>query len=207
MPLESTKIGYWSRLQDFGITIGVLVHPMIRGEKMKKTFPLLLGAIIGATLVCGAPGVALAQDKDLSERKGSISVDQIDIRDALKLLLKSIGVDYIIAPEVQGTVTASFKDKPVEVILRNLLNQVNATYRLEGGIVQVVLREIDKGPTGGGGGDQPTTPDTPKSIQRRIYIKYADPLLVYLLLNGSSQPGGLPPEISTMSSGGGGGRF
>lgn len=172
---------------------------------MKKTYPLLLGLVFGGLFLAGAPTIAHAQDKDLSTIKTNLKVDQIEIRDAIKLLLKSVNIDYTVDSRVQGTVTASLTDKPVEVILRNILNQVNATYRQEGGVITISPREEPAPPEPVRDGGDGTTPKS-KSIQRRIYIRYADPLLVYLLLNGQSQPGGLPPEISTMSSGGGGGQ-
>jgi hypothetical protein len=90
----------------------------------------------------------------------------------------------------------------------NILKQVNATYRVEGGIYQIVLREepttnpID---SQGVGGAAPKT-----TVIRRLKVRQADPQLIITLLSGSQSTNTAPEQstvFNTPSGGGGGGGF
>jgi len=176
---------------------------------MKLNTKLALAAVFGATLFCALPSSALAQDDPSQKNIPSLEYEQADVREALRALFKNVGVSYTIAPEVQGTITVSLKNVTFETALQNITRQVDATYRIEGGIYQIVRREVDA--TGTQTGEVPTvaTGDGKQWIRLRL-IKHADPQLIFLLIGqqGGSQDFSLYPERTTISntpSGGGGG--
>lgn len=70
----------------------------------------------------------------------SMEVQQADVRETLRQLFKQVKVPYSIAPNVQGTVTMSLKNITFEVALQNLTRQVDATYRIRNGLVEVLLK-------------------------------------------------------------------
>jgi hypothetical protein len=161
---------------------------------MKKRITLALGAILAIGMLAGAPAKATAQD-DISQKIiPSLELDSADVREALRALFKNVGVSYSIAPEVQGTVTVSLRNVTFEAAIQNILKQVNATYRVEGGIYQIVLKE-DLGGTGPITTDPGTT--RPTTVIRRLKIRSADPQLIITLLSGS-QSTGVAPEESTI---------
>ena len=172
---------------------------------MKLNTKLAMAAVFGAALFGAFP----AQDDPSQKIIASLEYEQADVREALRALFKNVGVSYTIAPEVQGTITVSLKNVTFETVLQNITRQVDATYRIEGGIYQIVRREIEQG--GVNTGDVPTvaTGDGKQWIRLRL-IKHADPQLIFLLIGqqGGSQDFSLYPERTTVSntpSGGGGG--
>lgn len=173
---------------------------------MKKHMSFVFGALLAVLLVTAAPVRAMAQDDPSNKIIPSLELDQADVRDALKILFRNVGVSYSIAPEVQGTVTVSLKNVQFEVALQNILKQVNATYRVEAGIYQIIVREeprIDQGATG-----PDLTGPQRNTVVRRLPIRHADPLYIITMLAGSQNVAGLAPEMSTLfktggSSGGG----
>ena len=176
---------------------------------MKLNTKLAMAAVFGAALFGAFPAQALAQDDPSQKIIASLEYEQADVREALRALFKNVGVSYTIAPEVQGTITVSLKNVTFETALQNITRQVDATYRIEGGIYQIVRREIEQG--GVNTGDVPTvaTGDGKQWIRLRL-IKHADPQLIFLLIGqqGGSQDFSLYPERTTVSntpSGGGGG--
>jgi hypothetical protein len=179
---------------------------------MKKLSYLAAALALAGVLTAGLPNSAYAQGADpKTVRIQKLELDQADIRDALRVLFNQVGVSYVIAPEVQGTVSASLNDVPFETALRNLLDQVRATYRIEGGVYQIVLREQQ---TPGGGTATPTTPTLPTAQQNRprvIRVNSADPLVIALLITSTQANFSLYPEVSviinTPSVASGGGNF
>ena len=171
---------------------------------MRNKLTLTLGAMLAIGMLAGAPVKAMAQDVG-GQIIPSLELDSADVREALRALFKNVGVSYSIAPEVQGTVTVSLRNVTFEAALQNILKQVNATYRVEGGIYQIVLKEETRAPDVTGpevGGGRPTT------VVRRLKVRSADPQLIITLLSGS-QSTGVAPEESTIfntRSGGGGGQ-
>jgi hypothetical protein len=142
-------------------------------------------------------GIAQNQDDKIIE---SLDLDQADIRDALKIIFKHVGYSYSVDPAVQGTIVIHIEKKPFETVLRNVLNQVEATYRIEGGIYNIVPRPTPVI-------DPPSTdPGTTTQAQtiRRIRIQHADPSLIVRILAGQADIGD-QPETSTLQFGGGGG--
>ena len=68
----------------------------------------------------------------------TVNFQSVDIREALRDVFRKANVSYSIAPDVQGRVTAIGTNVPLETAVRLLANQVGATYRIEGGIYQVI---------------------------------------------------------------------
>jgi|GEM_PF-4416437 len=72
----------------------------------------------------------------------SYSVDQVEIRKALTDFFTSQKVHALISARVQGVVTAELRNLSAETVLQNVLRQVNATYRVENGVYEIVLKEM-----------------------------------------------------------------
>src|SRR6185436_12387754 len=109
---------------------------------MKRHILLTISAIALAGLVA-SPMNAQPQGGDLRNQiVPSLELQDADVRDALKLLFESVGVtNYTIANDVQGRITVKLTNVPFETALRNVLNQVDATWSIEAGIYQIKKRE------------------------------------------------------------------
>lgn len=174
---------------------------------MLNKIKVLMVVMAGFALVAAAP-IAHAQNDQGNTLVPSIDVQDAPVRDVVRAIFKSVGVtNYTIAPDVQGTVTISMKNMPLDTVLRNILNQVDATWRMEAGAYVIIKKEqnVDTG-----GGATIPTDQIPTTDQRRLYrikIQRADPQYVYMLLRGEMGFGS-GPEISALSGGlGGGGGF
>ena len=165
----------------------------------KRTVGLVCLAMIA---VCGlAPLPTRAQGGAGGQTIPSVQFENADIRDALKVLFKAVGANYSVAPEVQGLVTANLSNVPFETALRNLLNQVNSTYRIEGGIYNIILKPVET-PTPVGTGDLGAATTRTNPIVK-IRIKHADPALIVEIL--AARAGiMIQPEMSTLGGGMGG---
>jgi hypothetical protein len=158
-------------------------------------------------MVGGLSRTASAQE-DISQKQiPSLELEQADVREALRALFKNVNVSYSIAPEVQGPVTVALKNVTFELALQNILRQVDATYRVEGGVYEIIKKAEQAGPNI----NNPTTaPTTSTLITRRIKIMHADPAFIAMMIGkkGGSQVYTSAPESSTLNktqSGGGGG--
>ena len=176
---------------------------------MTRTFKLAFGALLALMVFSAAP-VARAQD-DVSGKIVTLEYEQADVREALKALFKNVGVNYVIAPEIQGTITVNLKNVTFETAIQNVLRQVDATYRVEGGVYQIVKREE---PGAGTGDVVENTPAKNNKVVRRIKIRSADPQFIAMMIgpNAGSQSYTIHPEMSTIANtgsagGGGGGGF
>lgn len=168
---------------------------------MKKLFQWTLTAVVGLMMV-SAPISAHAQIDPKDRIIPSLEFNDADVRDALRVLFKTVNVPYVINSDVQGTVTCSLTNVPFETALRNILSQVNATYRVEGGVYTILVKQ-DAGSRpvgdGGDGGFTPTT--TEKDVYPTIIpIRHADPLLIVRLLNAEWDIN-MSPEMSALSGG------
>lgn len=167
---------------------------------MSTTLKLAMGLAFGIFLVGATPVVASAQE-DISQKTiPSLELDQADVREALRALFKNVNVSYSIAPEVQGTVTVSLKNVSFDLALQNILRQIDATYRVEGGVYEIVKRAEVTAPTPGN--TEELTP-VKTTIIRRIKIRSADPEFIAMMLGrkGGSQNYQISPEMSTISKG------
>ena len=170
---------------------------------MNKLTVSIAGIALAAVLTV-IPNSLVAQDQGdvRNQTIPSVQFEQADIRDALKVLFRHVGASYSVDPEVQGTVTASLENVPFETALRNLLNQVRATYRLEGGIFVIIPRPETGTVTPP---VTPTAPTTQTNPIRKIYLRSADPALIARILAGDSDVGDAPESTSLPIGGGGGG--
>ena len=64
-----------------------------------------------------------------------------DVRETVRQLFQWAGMSYTINADVQGTLDLRLRNVPWEVALQTVLRQVDATYRVEGGVFQIVRRE------------------------------------------------------------------
>lgn len=171
---------------------------------MKTVIKLALGAALAVFMVGGLSRTASAQE-DISQKQiPSLELEQADVREALRALFKNVNVSYSIAPEVQGPVTVALKNVTFELALQNILRQVDATYRVEGGVYEIIKKAEQAGPNI----NNPTTaPTTSTLITRRIKIMHADPAFIAMMIGkkGGSQVYTSAPESSTISKTGSGG--
>ncbi|HET6644935.1 MAG TPA: hypothetical protein VFG65_05495 [Fimbriimonadales bacterium] len=167
---------------------------------MKRHIFVAIGALVlGGVLA--APLKAQGQDPR-TQIVPSLELQDADVRDALRLLFESVGVtNYTIANDVQGRITVKLTNVPFENALRNVLNQVDATWSIEAGIYQIKRREQPPAP---GTGPTNVEPPAASKVLRKIQINHADPQLIAYLLSGDLDFG-ITPEISTLNGAGGGG--
>lgn len=166
---------------------------------MNKLKLFLLGMLM-VVLTVGMPLRAMSQDIENTEIQ-SLELEQAEVRDALRQLFKNVNVSYQIAPDVQGTITLTIKKKPFKTVLENILRQVDATYRIDGGVYNIIKRvdtiqlgkDTDQGPA-----------PTNTRIISKIYIMHADPAVIFILL-GRQLNTTLSPELSARALIGGGG--
>src|SRR5580693_10046632 len=108
---------------------------------MKTTMKLAMSVAFGIFMLAAMPSLASAQSEDVSQKTiPSLELEQADVREALRALFKNVNVSYSIAPEVQGPVTVSLKNVTFETALQNVLRQVDATYRIEAGVYEIVKK-------------------------------------------------------------------
>src|SRR3954462_12962113 len=124
---------------------------------MGRNVKLALAAVLGLAMLTGMPSIAHAQTDPADQIIPSLDLDAVDVREALRALFKSVGVSYSIAPEVQGTVTVNLKNVRFDTALQNILKQVDSTYRVEGGVYQIIKREEPTPQNQGGDITAPTT--------------------------------------------------
>ena len=124
--------------------------------------------------------------------KVSISLSGIDVRNAIKLLFDPKGLNYVIDPLVQGTVTARLSDVPFEVALRTILRQAKATYRITANVYEILL--VEEKPPESVSDSTDVAPEITGDTVARIPIYHADPTYIVMMLYGQNPP---YPEIST----------
>ena len=106
-----------------------------------RTQPLFFSALAALSLIglgltlTASPAQAQVAPKT---RAVDLKVEAVDLREAVRAVFKQVGVSYTISPMVLGTVTASYTSLDFEDALRLLLRQVGATWRVEGGVYQIL---------------------------------------------------------------------
>jgi len=164
--------------------------------KKKKSFAVL-ASVATLLLISGMPTIAAAQE-DISQKTiASLELEQADVREALRALFKNVNVSYSIAPEVQGPVTVSLKSITFETALQNILRQVDATYRIEAGVYEIIKRTEMIGPNTG---VNETSPKMDSKTVRRIKIRSADPQFIAMMIGQKegNQSYTIAPEKSTI---------
>ena len=178
---------------------------------------MMIVVALAMTTACMTP-LAMAQGDILDHKISSAEYQNSDLREVLKTLFKEVNASYSIPPDIQGQITLSMKEAKFELVLQNVLAQVGATYRYEGGVFVILKREPPEPPTGVSG-DQITKPAG--KIVRKIFIRSADPQLIAMLIGGTGggqQNWNSSSEITSLSrmqssggqggfGGGGGGGF
>lgn len=163
---------------------------------MKKTLGTLLTLALAAHLMV-VPTNLTAQTSDPGNQiVPSIELDSADVRDALKILFNATGISYTVANDVQGVVTVNLTNVTLRNGLRNILNQVDATWREEGGVYNIIRKPQMESTTTTGG--DLGTPATTVNAPRFIPVNSVDPALIVALLSGNGDTM-LAPEVSTMS--------
>lgn len=172
---------------------------------MKTTLKSIL-TIATATVLLGAPLLLVAQDGGGQDPRNtvipSIELDNADVRDALKILFRAANVQYTVDPTVQGLVTVSLKDVPFETALRNILNQVNATWRVDTGVYNIIQKPQQNETNTST--DLSNVPTATANTPIKIPVMHADPYHIVALLSGQDSQNNYP-EVSTNIGGFGGG--
>lgn len=127
-----------------------------------------------------------------------LNLEQANIHDVLRILFKISGAPYTLESNVQGFVTVKLENQPFETVLRNILNQIGATYRVQDGVYEIVMRPVPASSREYGAPAAGASESGGEGI-RRIFIQSADPQLIMTLLTqtyGSTLK--LSPEISVL---------
>lgn len=85
----------------------------------------------------------ISAEEDSSDRASSKCVYSyvgVPVRTALATLFQSNEVSYTLTPALMGNVSVVIGEKSFETTLQEILKQVNATYLVEGGVYEIVLR-------------------------------------------------------------------
>ncbi|HEY0867331.1 MAG TPA: hypothetical protein VGE01_08130 [Fimbriimonas sp.] len=87
------------------------------------------------------PALAVSQTSE-PEFNPPVTVDakDQDVRDVLRTVFTTAKVSFILDPKVEGKLNLGLQGIPFEQALDQILGQVGATYRLEGGVYHVVPR-------------------------------------------------------------------
>jgi type II secretory pathway component GspD/PulD (secretin) len=163
---------------------------------MNKVIMLASVAILGScTLVLGTPVSVHAQE----DKKVSLDLREAPIREALKQLFDSVGVNYTLSSEVQGFVTLKVDDISFDQALRLILRNatIPLTYTKEGKIFiikpRVIVQPQQLDPTAN------VEPAAPQAANYEvIQLRYLDPLQLVGLF-GVIQV----PQAAQMRGGGG----
>lgn len=174
------------------------------------------GFILLSLLVLGAAAInrpAHAQ-KDLSQKKVTLNLENADLRYALKLLFTSAGVNYTLDQAVQGSVTVALTEVPFRTALESVLRSTQSvsplTYRVEDQ-VYIITPKVEVIETAGK--DVEETPPPPKSRIQKIQLNFADVYDIIQAFGGtmiqsrSSQLGGQGGFGGGFGGGGFGGGF
>ncbi|RYG45701.1 hypothetical protein EON79_11955, partial [bacterium] len=84
------------------------------------------------------PLLYIAQIDPMVQNIQTLTFEGVDVREAIRGWVRQVGnPSFSIDPAVQGTVTANFTNVTGAVALQNILAQVDATYRMEAGVIHV----------------------------------------------------------------------
>jgi hypothetical protein len=153
------------------------------------------------------PARAQAADAgDVLNKRVSLNLENANIQYALKLLFQSVGVNYVLDPNVQGTVTVSLTDVSFRVALASVLRSTQATmpltYRQEDNVFYISPRVEDTPP------DttqlDPGTDVAPPKAKRidKLHLNFLDAMDV---INAGLGTGSIITSLGQFGSGMGGG--
>lgn len=140
---------------------------------MSRSF--LAALALAPLLVLGGPvpgqESSSATGNQLSQTIPDIDFDHLDVRDAIRRLMKSNArLSYSISPEVQGIVSGHLSGVGLEQALQMILSQVEASYRVEAGVLVFDKQEIDYGAFGGFYAEQPISPSVTFADTHYLYV-------------------------------------
>ncbi|MDW8106741.1 MAG: hypothetical protein RMK45_04580, partial [Armatimonadota bacterium] len=122
--------------------------------------------------------------QDPTQKRVTLKYEDADVRFVLKQLFESVGLNYVLDPNVQGTVRVSLTDVPFTVALESVLRPLNLTYRVENGVYYITVRQPEEvrmpeeGPA-------PAEEGPRLNLPEKIQLNYANPLLIASLLGGT----------------------
>lgn len=128
LSLDLTGLDYDSALQRVLSAAGAKAEPLPGG---------------GTWIVPTQPGPRDPATTILS----SLEFPGTEFRPVLGSLFKRVGRSYTIDPEVKGIVSVDLLDVPMEAALLQIVRELRATYRTEGGVYQIVKpQDPDRNP-------------------------------------------------------------
>lgn len=149
---EDVRLTIWRIMKDVGVPYSV--SPDLKGmvkvqdvDTKNLTFEAAISkrlSQLNATVRIegGFWEIVPMASQDPGQKLVNVSFEGEDVREAIRKLFRGVDVPYSIAVEVQGTVSVDFKNTKLNDALTTMLSQVNATYQVEGGIYQIVLRKL-----------------------------------------------------------------
>lgn len=85
-----------------------------------------------AGFIGGGPPSA-DRPQSVGEKRVTVHLKSAEVRAAIKQLFNEVGAEYDIAPEIQGTVNVDLQNVAFDVALKALLDEMDATFRVEPG--------------------------------------------------------------------------
>lgn len=76
----------------------------------------------------------------MARRIPRLKLDKIEILDALEELFAQQDASFMVDPDVVGKVSCDLRGRSFEQCLQMLTRQIDATYRVEGSVFQIVTR-------------------------------------------------------------------
>jgi type IV pilus assembly protein PilQ len=104
----------------------------------------------------------------------SLDVQGIDVRDVLRLLAETGGVNILASGEVQGTITVRLVDVPWEQALEAVLKLTGLAQERQGNIILVAPAERFRNAREGGVQARQAEVQTEPKITRAVPVKYAN---------------------------------
>lgn len=98
------------------------------------------GGTAPAEPTAAAPDRIAVARGPILQRVVSVKLHDADVRDSLRSLFHQFKVNYTLAKDVKGTVSAELKDVSLELALSTILKQVDSTYNMEGNTINVIHR-------------------------------------------------------------------
>jgi len=94
--------------------------------------------LIPCFLAFSAFGACAGQQHAMMERRVQVGFNNVEIHRALKTVMRDFKVSYTVSSEVKGTVTLASDYEELPRFLHDLLLQVNATFRVEKGVYNII---------------------------------------------------------------------
>lgn len=76
-----------------------------------------------------------------ADSRGRFAYDSLSAREAFRRMFETYDMSFSIAPDVKGNITLFAHGVTFDAALSNMLRQVDATYRIEGGIYEITKRQ------------------------------------------------------------------